>query len=92
MSGVESTAGKQGPVWSAIAEAYDRSWTGLAEPARVEIAAVCGIGRGTRLLDVGCGPGTLLGSCAARGAVVAGLDAAEGMVALARARAPEADV
>ena len=41
---------------------------------------------------MGCGTGVFLRMCADRGAVAAGLDAAEGLVALARTRVPEADV
>lgn len=46
-----------------------------------------GPGRGARrVLDVGCGAGTLVGAFAARGAVAVGVDADERSVALARAR------
>jgi SAM-dependent methyltransferase len=44
---------------------------------------------GTRVLDVGSGPGHVSAAAAARGARPVGLDAAEGMVAAARARHPE---
>jgi SAM-dependent methyltransferase len=46
---------------------------------------------GTRLLDVGCGPGLAAHIAAQRGAMVAGLDAAEASVAIARERTPEGD-
>ena len=57
-------------------------------------AALEGVGldRGDRLLDLGCGTGVFLRMCADRGVVVSGLDAAEGLLALARARVPEADL
>jgi ubiquinone/menaquinone biosynthesis C-methylase UbiE len=51
-----------------------------------------GLAPGDRVLDVGCGTGVFLRLCADRGAVVAGLDAAGGMVEAARARVPEADL
>ena len=51
-----------------------------------------GLGRGDRVLDVGCGSGVFLRMCADRGAIVSGLDASEGLLALARARVPEADL
>ena len=88
----QSTAGLHGPKWSLLAAEYEAFWAVVAEPVRVEVAAHVGIGPGTRLLDVGCGPGTLLRFAADRGAQVSGIDAAEGMVARARARVPGADV
>jgi SAM-dependent methyltransferase len=52
-----------------------------------------GAGPGTRLLDAGCGAGLCAGLAAARGARAVGLDAADGLVALARERhAPAAFV
>ncbi len=47
---------------------------------------------GRRLLDVGCGTGTLLAKSAAAGAEVVGVDISEGMAAAARRRVPEATV
>ena len=47
---------------------------------------------GDRVLDLGCGSGELLAMAAARGAEVSGIDSAEGMLAIARARLPEADL
>jgi SAM-dependent methyltransferase len=87
-----STADHHGPRWSLVAAEYEAFWAAIAEPVRVEIAAHVGIGPGVRLLDVGCGPGTQLRFAADRGAVVSGLDAADGMVARARERVPGADV
>jgi SAM-dependent methyltransferase len=45
-----------------------------------------------RVLDVGCGTGTFLRMCADRGASVSGLDAADGLLEIARRRVPEADL
>ncbi|SDE17517.1 class I SAM-dependent methyltransferase [Glycomyces harbinensis] len=47
---------------------------------------------GRRVLDVGCGTGTLLAKSAAAGAQVVGVDISEGMAAAARGRVPEATV
>jgi SAM-dependent methyltransferase len=89
---VASTAGTEGPEWSARAEGWAEVWAGMAEPARVAILEATRVGPGTRLLDVGCGSGELCALAAARGAEVAGVDAAEGMIAIARRRLPDADL
>jgi trans-aconitate methyltransferase len=47
-------------------------------------------GPGERILDVGCGEGTLTRQIAARGAVVVGIDSASSMVQAARARGLDA--
>jgi ubiquinone/menaquinone biosynthesis C-methylase UbiE len=49
------------------------------------------IAAGTRLLDVGCGPGLAAQLAASRGAHVAGLDAAEASLEIARERTPQGD-
>jgi SAM-dependent methyltransferase len=89
---IETTAGTEGPEWSAKAAAWAELWAHLADPARVVVADATGIGRDTRLLDVGCGSGEFCMVAAARGAAVSGIDAAEGMIEIARRRLPEADL
>ena len=88
----ETTAGVEGPEWSAKAELWAELWAHLADPARALILDETAVGPGTRLLDVGCGSGELCAQAAARGATVSGLDAAEGMIAIARRRLPGADL
>jgi SAM-dependent methyltransferase len=70
--------------WEDRAADYDRSWSaftaGLADP----ILDAAGVGPGTRVLDVACGPGRLAGRAAARGAEATGVDIAEAMVRRAR--------
>lgn len=72
-----------------------RAWATFQEPhARPLYDTVherLGIGPGTRLLDVGCGPGGAALLAAQRGARVAGLDAAPAMIEVARERVPEGD-
>jgi SAM-dependent methyltransferase len=46
------------------------------------------VGAGTRVVDVGSGPGQITAACAARGARAVGVDVAPGMVAHARASHP----
>src|SRR5690625_496546 len=50
------------------------------------------IGAGARVLDIGCGAGTLLQRSAELGAIPFGVDISEPMVVAARARVPEATV
>jgi SAM-dependent methyltransferase len=78
--------------WSARAEAWATHWARLAEPARAAVLDAAGVGPGTRLLDVGCGSGELCALAAERGAAVAGIDAAEGMLAIARRRVRDGDL
>ena len=59
--------------------------TAVAVEPLLDAAAV---GAGARVLDVGCGLGTLAAAAAARGAEVTGADLAEGMLAEARRRHP----
>jgi SAM-dependent methyltransferase len=70
--------------YAAIAEGFFRP---LYEAVFTEAV----VGTGTRLLDVGCGPGLAAHLAARRGAQVAGLDAAEASVAIARERTPQGD-
>jgi SAM-dependent methyltransferase len=51
-----------------------------------------GAGPGVRLLDVGCGPGTITAAAAARGAQAVGIDLAAGMLELGRERHPGLDL
>jgi len=89
---VASTAGTEGPEWSARAKGWAEQWGRFSEPAREALADLTGIGPGMRVLDVGCGSGEMCALAAARGAEAAGLDAAEGMIEIARRRVPEADL
>jgi SAM-dependent methyltransferase len=81
----------QGHYWSRAAH----DWAELQEPtalplweAMLDAAAV---GPGTHLLDAGCGAGGASVLAAGRGAQVNGLDAAEALLAIARARVPDGD-
>ncbi|MBE7554740.1 MAG: class I SAM-dependent methyltransferase [Anaerolineales bacterium] len=60
-------------------------------PVYERVFAEAGVGAGTKLLDVGCGPGLVAHLAARRGALVSGLDAAEASVEIARERTPEGD-
>ncbi|RKQ91090.1 methyltransferase family protein [Solirubrobacter pauli] len=72
--------------WSARAGTYDAL---MSRATGFAIAPLLDLVRpGDRVLDVGCGPGTLAAAAADRGAQVTGVDLAEGMVAEARRRHP----
>jgi SAM-dependent methyltransferase len=87
-----STAAEEGPAWSSTAELWDEHWARLADPAREVVLEQAAVGPGTRFLDMGCGTGELCVLAAARGATVSGIDAAEGMIEIARRRVPGADL
>jgi SAM-dependent methyltransferase len=76
--------GERAADWAYLIEPYARQ----ANDALFDRAKV---GAGTRLLDIACGSGYAASVAAGRGAVVAGLDASEALIAIARARTPSAD-
>lgn len=88
----EEAAAASGEAWSPVAEEWAARWGRVADPAREEIVRRAGIGAGSRVLDAGCGSGELAAQLEAVGATVSAVDAAPGMVALARRTAPAADV
>lgn len=86
------TAQLQGPLWSVNATDWAELHEGYVAPAYVAALDALGVGEGTRLLDVGCGAGRALRLAADRGADVAGLDAAPGLLEYARKRVPGATI
>jgi SAM-dependent methyltransferase len=78
----------QGELWSAEA----RDWAGLQEPLSAPlyraVLDALPIRPGQSVLDVGCGSGLFLRMAAERGAVTTGLDAAGGLLGIARDRLP----
>jgi SAM-dependent methyltransferase len=85
------SAGVQGHLWSRAAH----DWAELQEPIALPLWEVmldaAAVGPGTHLLDAGCGAGGASVLAASRGAQVNGLDAAEALLAIARARVPDGD-
>jgi SAM-dependent methyltransferase len=81
-----------GIAWSARA----RDWAYFMEPLFLplyeRLAVALDVGPGTDVLDVGCGAGLALRHYAQRGARVSGVDAAEGLLAIARSRVPSAEL
>ena len=80
-----------GAAWSARA----RDWAYLMEswllPVYERVFEAVDVRAGTRLLDVACGSGLATMIAAARGATVAGLDAAPALIRIAASRTPEGD-
>jgi SAM-dependent methyltransferase len=86
---MSSSARHWGTLWGDRPDAWavsEEQQTPVYEAALERIA----LQSGARVLDVGCGTGVFLRMCADRGAAVTGLDAAESLLDLARARVPEA--
>ena len=85
------SAQAQGQVWGVQA----RNWADLMERMSLPIYHVVldktNVGRGTRLLDVGCGTGMAAQLAAKLGALVNGLDASEAELVIARERVPNGD-
>lgn len=79
-------------IWEGKADAYAGSFAKLCAYTVPRLLDAAGVGRGTRVLDAGTGPGTVAAAACARGAVVTAVDAEPSMVALAGQAAPGADV
>lgn len=86
------TATVQGRLWGAAAS----DWAALTEPPMTPVyeavLAAADVREGTRLLDAGCGAGLALRIARARGAIVSGIDASAGLLAVARERVPGAEL
>jgi SAM-dependent methyltransferase len=86
------TAEMQGQLWNPGA----RDWAELNEPMCTPfyeaVFEAMGVGNGVTLLDAGCGGGFALHLAAKRGATLSGLDASDGLLAVARERVPDADL
>jgi SAM-dependent methyltransferase len=71
-------------------------WAYLMEPLFTPVYETLGRSLSLKstdsLLDIGCGGGRALQGYAARGSLVAGIDAAQGLLSIARLRVPQADL
>ena len=76
------------------AGAYDRFMGRYSVPLAPQLADLAGVTAGQRVVDVGCGPGALIGELVRRVGpeAVAAVDPSESFVAAARSRHPEVRV
>jgi SAM-dependent methyltransferase len=85
------SAARWGPLWGARPD----DWAAVEDqqtPTYEEAIRRVGIRAGQRVLDIACGTGVFLRLAADRGARAFGLDASPELLALARRRAPQADL
>ncbi|WP_103510738.1 class I SAM-dependent methyltransferase [Streptomyces sp. SM13] len=79
-------------IWSGKAEPYARTYARLCAHPVAALLDAAEVGPGSRVLDVGCGSGTVSAEAVARGASVDAADAEPGMAEATRRAAPTADV
>jgi SAM-dependent methyltransferase len=82
-------------LWSTGADAWvrnERIFDAVFTPFTAALLAAADLGSARRVLDVGCGTGTLLAAAVAAGAEAVGVDIAPAMVDAARQRVPSATV
>jgi len=89
--GSATTSAVNGRLWGSAAA----DWAEIQEKTCLPVYRATfdrvGLMAGAKYLDVGCGAGLAAHTAAERGAVVSGLDAAEKLLEIARARLPEGD-
>jgi SAM-dependent methyltransferase len=78
-----------GRLWGARAGDWANIQEGTVKVVYEAVLERTGVGPDTCYLDVGCGAGGAVQLAAARGAQVSGIDAADTLLAIARARTPE---
>jgi SAM-dependent methyltransferase len=80
-----------GRAWSERATDWAYLMESFTRPVNEVVLDRLAVSPGVQLLDIACGSGYALTLAAERGAVVSGLDASDGLIAVASARLPEAD-
>jgi SAM-dependent methyltransferase len=75
--------------WERAAGVYGATFAGATRPFIEALLDAAQVARGTRMLDIACGPGFLTSAGRARGAVARGLDFSPAMLEIARARDTE---
>ena len=85
------TSSANGRLWGARARDWADVQEGTARPAFEAVLERAAVGGGMEYLDAGCGSGMAASIAMQRGARVAGADAAEGLLTIARERVPDGD-
>jgi SAM-dependent methyltransferase len=81
-----------GSAWGHAAADWSCLWEHYSIDVLLTFFAELGVGPSTELLDVACGAGLAVRLATGMGARVAGIDAADDLVEITRARAPAADL
>jgi SAM-dependent methyltransferase len=79
-------------LWAGRADAYERGFARLTAHAIGPLLDAAHVARGTRLLDVGAGPGLVSAEAVRRGATVSAVDADPQMAETASRNVPAADI
>jgi SAM-dependent methyltransferase len=94
-----SNGSDDSPAWALVDEGWGRKavdFATLSEPGNcreyVFLHHQLEVDAGVELLDVACGSGLAIELARLRGAVCAGIDASQRLVAVARSRSPECDI
>lgn len=94
-AGATPQAGGSGVVQGALWGARARDWADVQEPLSLPLYEAVlqriGLGAGMSVLDIGCGAGLFCALASRRGARVAGLDASQALLAIARRRVPQGE-
>jgi SAM-dependent methyltransferase len=85
------TAPANGRLWGAQAADWAEIQEGQFRPGYEAVFQAAGLRAAQAICDVGCGSGMAAQIAADHGAKVAGLDASESLLAIARSRVPEGD-
>jgi len=80
------TANVQGQIWGTRANDWADVQESVARPLFEAVLQETSVGKNTSVLDIGCGSGIFCEMAAKRDAQVYGLDASEGLIAIARDR------
>ena len=74
--------------WQRVADRYETAWGGLTKLFVPQLLEATRVARGSRVLDVACGPGYVAAGAHALGASCTGVDFSPEMVRLAHERNP----
>ena len=75
--------------WQRVAGKYEAAWSSLTRQFIPHLLEATRVARGSRLLDVACGPGYAAEIASASGAFCTGIDFSPEMIRLARSRNPD---